>query len=282
MNRLIKFLKKLQLSVKAFFKTYKYGGYNEIHIKSINAENLLASKKIIVTGGGSGIGLAIARKFSAMGADVIITGRNEAKLKEACADNKLRYLVFDITDKNAFAEKTNTLMEMFDGEIDILVNNAGAQPNEFFPNVSICEWERIYNTNSKGTFFISQEICNHWMKKQSSTTKKIINISSQGAFVGATYPYRMSKWDICGFTQGLALKMANYGVLVNAIAPGVVKTEMQKFALQQGENTFCNQNLLNRVCLPEEIAEMAAFIASDACNFMTGQTILVDGGYSLR
>ena len=110
--------------------------------------------------------------------------------------------------------------------------------------------------------------------------RKIVNIDSQGGFVGATYPYRMTKWDLRGFTQGLGLKMAEYGVLVNGIAPGVVKTEMQRFALLQGDNTFCNQNPLHRVQLPVEVAELAVFLLSDACNFMVGQTILIDGGFA--
>ena len=92
----------------------------------------------------------------------------------------------------------------------------------------------------------------------------------------------MSKWDVCGLTQGLALNMARYGVIVNGIAPGVVKTQMQQFSLEQKNNTYCEQNILKRVALPEEIAELAAFMLSDACNFMTGQTILADGGYTLK
>lgn len=114
-----------------------------------------------------------------------------------------------------------------------------------------------------------------------NSIKKIILISSQGGFVGATYPYRLSKWDIVGLTEGLGKQVCKQGILVNGIAPGVVKTEMQQFSLNQGENTYCGQNPIGRVALPEEIAELAAFMISDACNFMVGQTIRVDGGYSL-
>ena len=100
--------------------------------------------------------------------------------------------------------------------------------------------------------------------------------------MGATYPYRMTKWDIRGLTRGLGAKMAPYGVIVNGIAPGVVKTDMQDFSLKQGDNVYCNQNILERVSLPEEIAELAAYMISDACTFMIGQTILIDGGASLN
>ena len=91
----------------------------------------------------------------------------------------------------------------------------------------------------------------------------------------------MSKWDIRGLTEGLGLEMAKYGVLVNGIAPGVIRTKMQEFSMKQGDNIYCDQNPLLRVGLPEEIAELAVFMMSDSCNFMTGQTILIDGGFSL-
>ena len=120
------------------------------------------------------------------------------------------------------------------------------------------------------------------MQASSGCYRHLINISSQGGFVGATYPYRMSKWDIRGLTAGLGLQMAPYGVLVNGIAPGVVKTSMQSFALEQGNNTYCKQNPLERVALPEEIAEFIVFMLGDACNFMVGQTVVLDGGYSLK
>ena len=119
-------------------------------------------------------------------------------------------------------------------------------------------------------------------KKAYPGYKKIINISSQGGFVGATYPYRMVKWDVRGLTEGLGKSLIKDNIIVNAIAPGVVKTSMQEFSLNQGDNLFTTQNPIQRVCLPEEIAELALFLASDASNFIIGQTIVCDGGYTLK
>ena len=262
----------------------KYGGYNEIKISQIEYNECLKGKNIIITGGSSGIGYQIAKKSCLLGASVIITGRNEAKLKEAknSIDGEIDYLIWDITDQSLLPQMIDEVFQRFEGNVDCLVNNAGLQPHEFFPNVSEEEWNKIYDTNSKGSYFLTQELYKKWVAHNNSGYKKIIFIDSQGGFVGATYPYRMVKWDIRGLTRGLGLKLAKDSILVNAIAPGVVRTEMQQFSIEQGDNTYCTQNLLNRVSLPEEVAELACFMMSDSCNFMVGQTILIDGGYSLK
>lgn len=279
-------LKNIKNALKTTKEVLKYGGINNININTIEYEKILLGKKILITGAGSGIGFAIAKKCVELGASVIITGRNEKKLEEALFklnSNNATYVVWDVSDISVLEDKLNYCRRIFDGDIDILVNNAGVQPSEFFPDVTEEEWDKVYDVNSKGTFFLSEYVCKNWMKKDNvGYYRKILNIDSQGGFVGATYPYRMTKWDIRGFTKGLGIKMAPMKILVNGIAPGVVRTEMQAFSLEQGDNTFCNQNLLNRVALPEEIAELAAFMLSDACNFMVGQTVLLDGGYSLK
>ena len=268
----------------AFGQTLKNGGIAHINISTIRADSLLSDRRIVVTGGGSGIGLAIAKKCVDSGASVVITGRNEDKLAAAvkslgtkCAS----YLVWDITDSSIVDDKIKYCDHLLNG-IDVVVNNAGVEPREFFPDVTAEEWDRVYETNSRGTFLVSEGFCRYWMEHSSGSYRYLINISSQGGFVGATYPYRMSKWDIRGLTEGLGLAMAPYGVLVNGVAPGVVKTAMQDFALNQGNNIYCNQNPLKRVALPVEIAELVSFMVSGACNFMVGQTIVVDGGFSLR
>ena len=100
--------------------------------------------------------------------------------------------------------------------------------------------------------------------------------------MGATYPYRMVKWDVRGLTEGLGKTLVKDNIIVNGIAPGVVKTSMQDFSLKQGDNLYTTQNPIQRVCLPEEIAELALFLACDASNFIIGQTIVCDGGYTLK
>ncbi len=284
--RIITKIKNIRLAFKAFKNTVKFGGINTVTVNSINYGEILSGKKIIITGGGSGIGLAMAKKCVECGASVVITGRDERKLQSAVEQinsEKLKFVVWDISNISILEEKLSECRILLGEDVDVLINNAGISPSEFFPNVSEKEWDRVYDVNSKGTFFVSEYMCKYWLDNPDMKKyRKIINIDSQGGFVGATYPYRMSKWDIRGLTEGLGLKMASQGILVNGIAPGVVKTDMQQFSLKQGDNCYCNQNPLGRVSLPEEVAELAVFMISDACNFMVGQTVLIDGGFSLK
>ena len=127
-----------------------------------------------------------------------------------------------------------------------------------------------------------QLFAKYWKSKKDDSVKKILNISSQGAFVGATYPYRMTKWDIAGLTQGLGYLLAKDNIIVNGIAPGVVRTAMQETTLSQGDNIYNKSNVLKRCSFPEEIAELAIYLSSDLSNFIVGQTIVIDGGYSLK
>lgn len=278
-------LKSLKKAIEIFKIVLRDGGIQNITINELSDGELLKGKNIVITGGGSGIGFAIAKAALKQNARVIITGRNLEKLlqaKKKLNRDHVFCLEWDIANVAIAKQKILECENIFHAPIDILVNNAGIQPQKFFPDVDEKEWDNVYSTNSKGTFFICEAMCKCWMNEPMTNYRKIINLSSQGGFVGATYPYRMSKWDIRWLTEGLGLQMADCGILVNGIAPGVVKTKMQAFSMKQGNNMYCNQNPLFRVALPEEIAELTVFMMSDSCNFMTGQTILVDGGFTLN
>lgn len=284
MNLLDK-LRRLKSSLRQVSSIYRFGGVKYSIVACPVYGEILKGTVALITGGGSGIGLAIAKKFVACGARVIITGRTESKLQSVIAElgkDVAKYIVWDVTDVSSVHEKLVTCRDAFGADIDILVNNAGVAPSKFFGDVDEEEWDRIYDTNLKGVYFLSQAIAKEWKSAPSSRVRKILNISSQGGFVGATYPYRMAKWDLRGLTEGLGKLLAPDNILVNAIAPGVVKTEMQRFSLEQGDNLYTNQNPLKRVCLPEEVAELAIFLCSDTANFIVGQTIVCDGGYSLK
>ena len=264
---------------------YQTGGIINADISFCQQSTLLEGKRILITGGSSGIGLAMAKKFIAFGAYVVITGRNVQKLKDAMSSinsQNCKYVVWDHSKIDDLVEKLSKVQQILDGNIDVLINNAGVAPSKFWGNVDEEEWDNIYNINLKGNYFLSQEIVKLWKTKSFKGYKKILNISSQGGFVGATYPYRMTKWDLRGLTEGLGKSLINDRIIVNGIAPGVVKTAMQQFSLQQGDNLYTDQNPINRVCLPEEIAELAAFLVSDTSNFIIGQTIVCDGGYILK
>jgi len=287
-NLLLNFFKpftNIPLIYNSLKKIYKHGGYTTINIANVAHGEILKDKTVLITGGSSGIGLSIAKKCLSEGARVVITGRNEDKLRDVIAkvdNDNLKMLLWDIGQISQIEEKIQDAKILFNGDIDVLVNNAGAFNGTNFPNVTEDVWDEIYRTNSKGLFFLTQALCGKWLQKDSLKTKKVINISSQGGFIGATYPYRMTKWDIAGLTQGLGIQLAPSGIIVNGIAPGIIATNMQPGCLKQGENVFTPLIPIGRFALPEEIAELALFLMSDAANFIVGQTILCDGGYAIK
>lgn len=282
---IISSISKLKNALGQAKQIYKYGGIAKVSIAIPSYDNILNGKNILITGGSSGIGYSIANRCLKAGGRVIITGRNEYKLKKAVesfSSERCHYLVWDISKISEVSNQLNQCEDILSDEIDILVNNAGIAPKKFFGAVDEDEWENIYNTNLKGNYFLTQEIVKRWRTISFKDYKKIINISSQGGYVGATYPYRMTKWDVRGLTEGLGRMLIGDHIIVNGIAPGVVKTSMQDFSLEQGDNLYCKQNPLGRVILPEEIAELALFLISDASNAIVGQTIVCDGGYTLK
>lgn len=279
------FTRKLPLTIKSLFSLLRNGGFSKFHIAYTNPNERLKGKKVLITGGGRGIGLAIAKKFLSEGATVLITGRNESNLvdtKNLLKNYPLNYIAWDLSDTSKIKLNLAIATDLLGGDIDILVNNAGVIGSTKFGEISESDWNEVYTTNSKAVFFLTQELCNFWNKSKNHKTRKIINISSQGGYVGAIYPYRMTKWDIAGLTQGLGVALAAEKIIVNGIAPGIVATRMQPNYDRLDGNNYCHQNPLKRYALPEEIAELALFLASDASNFIVGQTIVCDGGYSIK
>lgn len=264
---------------------YRDGGLASVNVCCPIYNDILKDKNVLITGGSSGIGLAIAKKCVACGAQVIITGRNQSKLEHALAEignDRCMSLVWDISTIKDIENRLEECVSKFHGEISVLINNAGIPPSKFWGNIDEEEWNRIYSINLKGLFFLTQSLVKRWKLYPIVDYRKVLNISSQGGFVGATYPYRMVKWDIRGLTEGLGKLLIKDRIIVNGIAPGVVKTSMQEFSLNQGNNLYTNQNPIERVILPEEIAELAIFLISDASNAIIGQTIVCDGGYTLK
>jgi 3-oxoacyl-[acyl-carrier protein] reductase len=285
MQKIGKVIKKIKRAIGFLLNVYRRGGYASVQILNVNYGKILLGKKILITGGSSGIGLCIAKKCLNEGAHVVITGRDEVKLnkvKDDINNQFLKTLVWDVSKISEMDNRLNEVRSFLDSEIDILVNNAAVMSSEPFGDVSEGIWDEIYAVNSKAVFFLSQAVVKKWEAQSKRGLKKIINISSQGGFVGATYPYRMTKWDIAGLTKGLGLALAPKGIIVNGIAPGIVATNMQAGYLKDKGNLYTTLNPLERVSMPEEIAELAIFLMSDAGNYIVGQTILCDGGYALK
>jgi NAD(P)-dependent dehydrogenase (short-subunit alcohol dehydrogenase family) len=275
-------INKLSRMFIFLLQCYKNGGVTYVNIAQINYGGVLSNKKVLITGGSSGIGYAIAKKAISEGAHVLITGRNVEKLisaKESIGSSYLTILEWDVSDLSILDSKLKEASDLLGGDIDVLVNNAGILLDQEFFSLEEEIWNRTYAVNSKAVYFLSQAVSSIWVDKKMGGN--ILNISSTSGFYGASIPYGMTKWDVVGLTEGLGKKLAPYGICVNGIAPGRTATAMLNKADNDG-NIFDPVTSAKRFGLPEEIAELAIFLVSDAAKFIIGQTIVCDGGYTLK
>jgi NAD(P)-dependent dehydrogenase (short-subunit alcohol dehydrogenase family) len=247
----------------------------------------LAGKVALVTGGSRGIGRAIALQFADAGADVVVSSRKLPDLEKVAEEIKgMGRKGLAITAHNAKMDELKNLVEKVKeefGRIDILVNNAAANP----VMCSVLDMEEppfdvIMNVNVKGYFFLSQAAAK-MMAKQGGGV--IINVAS----VGGVSPdpglaaYCMSKAAIIMMTKAMALELGQYKIRVNAIAPGIVRTRFSQALWSNEEilNVELAKMPLQRIAEPEEIARTALYLASDAAAFMTGHSLVIDGGANL-
>ena len=245
-------------------------------------KNYLSDKIVLVTGGGSGFGYEIAKRFVECGSRVIITGRNEEKLKNAVAsiDSKnIKYLVWDLCDVSIAKAKMDEANSIW-GNINVAINNAGVWTPKNWKDIDEKEWDKIIDTNLKGLFFICQAQ-GEAMSNTNRSVSKIINITSIEGVRGGFGPYFASKWGANGITRGMAKIFIKNNIVVNAIAPGMGLTDINPNLPKDG-NLSLPYNLNGRYVTVEEIAETACFLASDAANSIVGQVIVVDGGMALN
>jgi NAD(P)-dependent dehydrogenase (short-subunit alcohol dehydrogenase family) len=266
-------------------------------------EGMLEGKVAIVTGAARGIGKAISLEFARSGADIAAVDLDAETLQETAAgvrglDRRCLTIVADVTREAEVGEAVRrTVSEL--GRIDILCNNAGvvvSKPVAYLPEMevpawlgesgggpeaalSVEEWRRVLDTNLTGAFLFAREVGPHLMRQRSG---KVINISSTSAFKGSPFfsAYCASKAALSTLTRCLASEWAQFGINVNAVAPGTVNTEMTTSTLDNPDRRrlYLDAIPLGRLAEPREIALMALFLASEAADYITGQTFVVDGG----
>lgn len=234
--------------------------------------NLLAGKTALVTGGNSGIGYAIAKKFVESGAEVIILARNPEKTKAVAEELHCDYLITDVTDTERLVSVVGQYIK--DRRIDILVNSAGILDKEPMLAKTSQGYDAVMNTNLKAAYFMCQTIANHMQDK--GIKGHILNISSSSSKRPGWGPYQLSKHALNAMTEGFAMRLAPNGITVNGIAPGITATPMQDGNLVGGSLTY--NNPMRRAQAPEEIANLAVFMVSDLGNSIIGDTVLMTGG----
>jgi NAD(P)-dependent dehydrogenase (short-subunit alcohol dehydrogenase family) len=242
-------------------------------------------KTAIVTGGGSGIGLAIAGKFVGAGIRTLIIGRNEEKL--AAAKEKLGELceshACDLSKLSAIPSLMKAIVEKH-GRIDVLVNNAGINLKREFTEVTDEEFDRIIQTNVTAVFALSREVVKCMLDREIKGS--IINISSMASQYGLpkVIAYTASKAAIEGMTRAMATELSPKGIRINCIAPGFIATDMSAKALNndpERKAKVMGRTPMGHMGDPADVGDAALFLASDAAKYITGVVLPVDGGNSI-
>ncbi len=228
----------------------------------------LEGRVAIITGGARGIGAATARRFAEEGAIV-----NVWDVVEAHGVTRV-----DVADASEIAAALRDIADR-QGRIDILVNNAGIIDDDFAESLTLEAWERVLRVNLTGTFLPCRAVIPHFRARKWG---RVINTSSVSAFGNKGQAnYSASKAGVIGLTRTLALELARDGVTVNGVAPGTIATDMLARVPQKIIDKFLARIPLGRLGRPEEVAAVHAFLASDDAAFITGQTIVCDGGLTL-
>jgi len=244
---------------------------------------LQRDKVVVITGGRRGLGKAMALAFAEAGADIAISdiiandGLLEATGKEIRSlGRRALTLKTDVTKKTQVVRMVDKVMDEF-GRIDVLINNAGVTGGGSVVDIEEDDWDRVIDTTLKGTLFCSQAVGKVMITQKMGN---IINLASVGAYLKGGAPYAIAKKSILSITQGFASLLGPYNIRVNAMAPGAIRTDMTRGFWENPEilEDYVSEIPLGRFGEPEDVAHVALFLASDASRYITGVTILIDGG----
>ena len=249
----------------------------------------LTGKRAIITGGGAGLGLQIAQALAEAGADTLLCGRNLERCQQAAAAieaGPTRCLAArcDVRDPAEVDAAVQLITDEFGG-VDILVNNAGTSWGAPVVDYPLEGWRKVIDVNLTGVFLFSQAVGRRLIEQGSGG--KIINLTSVTAFRGATgedldaIGYNASKGGVISFTRDLAVKWAAHQINVNAIAPGWFPTDMSELVLERAGSRYLDRIPMRRFGGSDDLKGASVFLASRASDFITGQTLVVDGGQAI-
>jgi 3-oxoacyl-[acyl-carrier protein] reductase len=244
----------------------------------------LQDQVALVTGSARGIGKEIARAFAQEGATVIISDINAEMATATAAEFKQQGFKADsyacnVTDLKSVEEMTNKVLDNYKS-IDILVNNAGITRDNLLLRMSEAEWDSVLTINLKGTFICTKVISRFMLKARKG---KIISIASIIGIMGnaGQANYAASKAGIIGFTKSIAREFSSRGITANAVAPGFIQTEMTEKLSEKAKEEIFKQIPMGKLGTPKDVAGVCLFLASTDADYITGQTIVVDGGMAI-
>jgi len=257
-----------------------------VSLNSYDINMRLKDKVAIITGGGSGIGRGIALEFSNQGAKVVIAGRRIEPLNEVVSQiekNGAEALSIscDVSNSTSVKQMVDDVIAKF-GQIDILCNNAGIAMSGDTVNTTEKDWEILLSVDLKGVFLCSKFVLPHMLEKGRG---KIINIASIAGLVGfgQSAAYAAAKGAVVNLTRQMASDYSAKGICVNAIAPGFIETDMTKdyLASEEFKKGILAKTPIGRIGKPKDIASGALYLASDESDFVTGEMLVIDGGYTI-
>lgn len=232
-------------------------------------------KVVLITGGSRGIGKAIAESFAESGATVIVTYKNAID-EEYFNSKDIKHFKCDVADEKSVQEMVDVIVKEH-AKIDVLVNNAGITKDGLLMRMSGEDWDAVIDTNLKGVFNMTKAVTRGMMSKRYG---KVVNITSISGVMGnpGQANYSASKAGVIGFTKAVAKELASRNININAIAPGFIETEMTDKLTEDVKQSYLNSIPLKRFGSGNDIANVVKFLASDEAGYITGQTIIVDGG----
>lgn len=251
-------------------------------VKTVFQKDLMKNKVVLITGGTGGIGYSAAKSFLENwgGVKIILSGTNIEKLNEfktqlnRISPGNVETVSMNLKDCNSFDEKIKEISQIF-GSIDVLIHSAGVHTeNVGFWTMVPDEFERVISINLKAAYFMAQKIAEYF--KENHIKGKMIFISSSRGSEPAWSPYGISKWGMNGMIKGLAKIFSEYGITVNAVAPGSTATSL--IGYKNGESIYSDENFSKRLIMPEEVSNLILLLASDAGAMINGEIIHISAG----
>lgn len=244
----------------------------------------LQGKIAIVTGGGQGIGRAIALTFAKEGAHVAVADKNISTAEQVASEingagGRAIAVEVDVSDEGQVEKMVHAALAAF-GHIDILVNNAGTAFHKFFTQTSRRDWDIDLNINLLGAMNCSRTVIQHMIDRRYG---KILSVASDAGKIGEPrlVSYSAAKAGVIAFSKALAKEVGRYGINVNSVSPGTIETPLAMGLLGDNVDQVVKSYAIRRLGKPEDVANAVVFLCSDAASFITGQSLSINGGYSM-